>query len=88
MKNNSVFAKVITMTIALNEQGHKLTIIIAVDPYVTPEMAKCLFGIPGSISSAEETNVMPLTFALDYAQRQCEKFEIPNYVSYSADLAA
>ncbi len=88
MKQNVKMAKVITMKTLLNEEGYTILVVTTVDPSVTPEMAKFMYGIPGPIISSEETKSMPLTFALDYARRQREKFGIKNYVSYINNQAA
>lgn len=62
MKNMKM-AKVITMTVKLNNENI-LELVTTVDPIVTPEMAFRMYRLHGCIIKSEETNTMPLPFAL------------------------
>ncbi len=81
MKTNTTMAKVITMKTKVSKDLMYL-MVTTVDPSVTPAMAKLMYGLPGSIISAEESNSMPLGFALDCSRRQREKLGITKYVSF------
>ena len=87
MKQNTTMAKVITMKAQIIKD-EMLVLVTTVDPSMTPEWASVMYGIPGYIVSAEESCVMPLGFALDYARRQRAKLGITNYVSFTGDYAA
>ena len=87
MKTNTALAKVITMKTKVNNNLF-MQMVTTVDPIVTPEMAKLMYGVPGRIIKSEESNKMPLTFALDYARRQRAKLGIKNYVSFMNNHAA
>ena len=66
MKSNTTIAKVITMKVEL-KKNRILELVTTVDPIVTPEMAFRMYGLPGRIIKSEETNVMPLPFALAHS---------------------
>ena len=84
---NVTMAKVITMkTKTIN--NCTIVMVSTVDPSATPEMVRVKYGVPGFIISAEETDSMPLGFALDYFRRQREKLGITNYVSFINNRAA
>lgn len=69
MKQNVKMAKVITLKIQ-SGASYEFDLVTTVDPIVTPEMTKAMFGITGRIIKKEETMIMPLPFALDCARRQ------------------
>ena len=75
MKQNVKMAKVITMEIKLNGE-HILKIVTTVDPSVTPEIAYHMYGLRGHIIKSEETNVMPLPFALAHSYNLQKKIGI------------
>ena len=87
MKNNMTLAKVITMKTKVNNNLF-IKMVTTVDPIVTPEMAQLMYGVPGRIIKSEESNEMPLPFALDYARRQRAKLGIKNCVSFMDNHAA
>ena len=87
MKTNIALAKVITMETKINNNLF-MKMVTTVDPSVTPEMAQLMYGVPGHITKSEESNEMPLTFALDYARRQRAKLGIKNCVSFMDNHAA
>ena len=62
-------AKVITMKVEL-DKNRVMQLVATVDPILPAEMAVSMFGLNGRIIKIEETNVMPLPFALDCAYRQ------------------
>ena len=62
-------AKVITMKVEL-DKNRVMELVTTVDPIVTVEMVSRVYGLRGRIVKSEETNVMPLPFALDCAYRQ------------------
>ena len=59
-------AKVITMMIELN-QNHTMNLVITVNPIITPEMVYRTFKLSGYIIGSEESDIMPLPYALEYA---------------------
>ncbi len=80
--NKSVkMAKVITMK-ALMHDGRMILTVSTVDPIVTPTMMKTMYGIPGQIINSEETEVMPLPFALYHASRQRDALGIQHYTRF------
>ena len=87
MKQNAKMAKVITMKTKVNDNLF-MNMVTTVDPIVTPEMAQLMYGVPGHIVKSEESNEMPLPFALDYARRQRAKLGIKNCVSFMNNHAA
>ena len=62
-------AKVITMKVQISKDL-LLNLVTTVDPIVTPEMTKKMYGIPGHVIHSEETSTMPLPFALNCAYHQ------------------
>ncbi len=66
MKMDTRMAKVITLKIKLNSK-HLMKIVTTVDPSVTPEMVCSTYGIRGIMMSSEESNIMPLPFALNHS---------------------
>lgn len=82
MKQNVKMAKVITLKTQVSSD-RMILVVTTVDPSVTPEMAKVMYGIPGRIIKREETNTMPLPFALDFACRQRAKLGITNCVTFA-----
>ena len=68
MKMNARMAKVITLRIRLNSK-HEMKIVTTVDPSMSPEMVCRSYGVRGIMISSEESNVMPLPFALNYSYR-------------------
>lgn len=82
MKQNVKMAKVITLKTQVSSD-RMILVVTTVDPIVTPEMAKVMYGIPGRIIKREETNIMPLPFALNFACRQRAKLGITNCVTFA-----
>ncbi len=82
MTQNVKMAKVITVKTQISSD-RMIVMVTTVDPIVTPEMAKAMYGIPGRIINSEETNTMPLVFALDCARRQRAKLGITNCVTFA-----
>ena len=66
MKQNVKMAKVITMKVELNK-NHILDLVTTVNPITTPEMVFYMYGLRGRIIKSEETNTMPLPFALAHS---------------------
>ena len=75
MKQTVKLAKVITMKVELNK-NRIMELVTTVDPIVTPEMAFRLYGLRGRIIKSEETNVMPLPFALAHSANLQRKLGI------------
>ena len=69
MNQTMKMAKVITMKVEL-DKNRIVELVTTVDPIVTVEMVFRVYGLRGRIVKSEETNVMPLSFALDCAYRQ------------------
>lgn len=64
MKN----AKVIKMTVKLNKDKFA-TMVVTVDPAVTPEMLYRMSGAPGKIVRTEGSEIMPLFTAMRYSHK-------------------
>ena len=77
MKQTVKMAKVITMKVQIAE-NQMLVLVTTVDPAVTPEMTRVMYGIPGRVIKSEETNAMPLPFALGCACHQRKLLGIEN----------
>ncbi len=77
MKQTVKMAKVITMKVQI-AKDQLFTLVTTVDPIVTPEMTRAMYGISGRVIKSEETNAMPLPFALDCACHQRKLLGIEN----------
>lgn len=75
MKQTVKMAKVITMKVELNK-NHILDLVTTVDPIVTPKMVFSMYGLRGHIIKSEETNTMPLPFALAHSYNLQKKLGI------------
>ncbi len=75
MKNNTQMAKVIMMTIKLNN-SKTCRMVATVDPAVTPEMFMTAYNLTGTLIDYETTSEMPLPFALAYSYRKYEELGI------------
>ena len=74
MKNVKM-AKVITMKIELNET-YIMVLVTTVDPIVTPQAVYRMYELKGRVIESEESNVMPLPYALAHSYNQKRKFGI------------
>ena len=76
-------AKVMTMETWLDKNGLMKKIVTTVDPSVTVDAAARMCGLTMmNIRKCEESGVMPLPYALEWARKQRERFGIRNVVFF------
>lgn len=75
MNMNAKMAKVVTLRIKLNKK-REMRLVTTVDPSVTVEMILHVYGLRGTVLSSEESDIMPLPFAMNHSYNLQKQFGI------------